>query len=570
MTIDATWSSVPGSDDFNTASNWTPAAVPDGTGFFGTSNLTNLSISVGTFVNGLTTNPGSNNFSFTVLDGKFLDFTGAGIAVNGGSITLVNNDNFTPGDAQGLFFINSSTAGTASIANNGALTFADTSNAGSANVTNNDTTIFLGSSTAGSAVFTNAHDISFLQTSSAGNATILNIVGALRVAFFDHSSAGSAHITNNVNNNGTTALGLQFQNASTAANAIITNSGEIDFFNTSKAGSASIKTLSGGKVFFVDASSGGHARLITAAGGSVDFSFDTGHLNNHKISVGSIAGAGTYKLGRDQLTVGSNNHSTTVSGAIIDGGNNGGIHASLVKTGMGTLKLSHHNTYTGGTILKAGALDLAAVHAAGTKAISFSANKQVLKIENAALSHHALTNAIKTFGSSDVIDLTGLHFVHGATAIFNPHNHLLTVKSGQAVDHLTLFSPQTHIFKAVSDGHGGTKVVLAPPHANTVAQSSAAKPSADHHAAEAASTLIGLSPHHDSFSFQGLAELGPRSGSLSVDQDSGHDAIKAGRHGDEGHHAIAEAPHHGPHDNGRADAHVVHSFFELTAGDFIL
>jgi hypothetical protein len=39
---DATWSTIPGSSDFNTAGNWTPATVPTGTAFFGASTITAL------------------------------------------------------------------------------------------------------------------------------------------------------------------------------------------------------------------------------------------------------------------------------------------------------------------------------------------------------------------------------------------------------------------------------------------------------------------------------------------------------------------------------------------------
>src|SRR6266536_2386850 len=42
---DATWLLTPGSDDFNTAANWSAAAVPTGTAFFDTSNSTALSFS---------------------------------------------------------------------------------------------------------------------------------------------------------------------------------------------------------------------------------------------------------------------------------------------------------------------------------------------------------------------------------------------------------------------------------------------------------------------------------------------------------------------------------------------
>jgi hypothetical protein len=56
---DATWLLNPGSGNFNTAANWTPATVPKGTAFFGTSNTTNLSFTPSTTnVGGFTSMPG--------------------------------------------------------------------------------------------------------------------------------------------------------------------------------------------------------------------------------------------------------------------------------------------------------------------------------------------------------------------------------------------------------------------------------------------------------------------------------------------------------------------------------
>ena len=52
-------------------------------------------------------------------------------------------------------------------------------------------------------------------------------------------------------------------------------------------------------------------------------------------------------LGVNNLTVGSNNLSTTFSGVIQDGG-------SLTKVGRGTLILTNANTYTGGTTIEQG------------------------------------------------------------------------------------------------------------------------------------------------------------------------------------------------------------------------
>jgi hypothetical protein len=94
----ATWLLAPGSGDFNTAVNWTPAAVPTGTAFFGTSNTTNLSLSANTTIGGWTFNAGASNYTFN--NATHLEFNGAGIVINGGSATITNN--------LAMFFINSS------------------------------------------------------------------------------------------------------------------------------------------------------------------------------------------------------------------------------------------------------------------------------------------------------------------------------------------------------------------------------------------------------------------------------------------------------------------------------
>jgi autotransporter-associated beta strand protein len=74
------------------------------------------------------------------------------------------------------------------------------------------------------------------------------------------------------------------------------------------------------------------------------------------MTAGSIAGAGTYKLGSKELTVGGNNMDTTVSGLIEDGGQAGGTGGSLIKVGTGTLTLLGDNTYSGGTTIQDGTL----------------------------------------------------------------------------------------------------------------------------------------------------------------------------------------------------------------------
>ena len=74
-------------------------------------------------------------------------------------------------------------------------------------------------------------------------------------------------------------------------------------------------------------------------------------LAANPVTVGSIKGGGAYLLGANQLTTGTNDLSTTVSGQIF-----GLLGGSLVKTGSGTLTLSGLNVYTGSTTVNDGSL----------------------------------------------------------------------------------------------------------------------------------------------------------------------------------------------------------------------
>ena len=78
---DATWKTAPGSSDFNTAANWTPATVPAGTAFFGSSTITTPSFSNFTSLNGWTFNAGAPAYNFNV--GQVVQFNGAGIVLLG-------------------------------------------------------------------------------------------------------------------------------------------------------------------------------------------------------------------------------------------------------------------------------------------------------------------------------------------------------------------------------------------------------------------------------------------------------------------------------------------------------
>ncbi|HEV7407128.1 MAG TPA: autotransporter-associated beta strand repeat-containing protein [Bradyrhizobium sp.] len=198
----------------------------------------------------------------------------------------------------------------------------------------------------------------FNSKSSAGNvaASITNS-GQGQVHFLDQSTAGSATITNN-------DFGvLDFNNHSSADNATIVNNSAIGmaFLNHSTAGNAFITTNNGSATYFFDHSDGGTARFETALGGIVDFSGSSGLNNDGRINAGSIAGAGNYYIGGgNTLVVGGNDRSTEVSGVIADNNPCGCTTGpgALEKVGLGTMILSGDNTYTGGTTITAGTLQL--------------------------------------------------------------------------------------------------------------------------------------------------------------------------------------------------------------------
>ena len=316
----ATWLNAPGSGNFNTGTNWDTGTVPTGTAFFDTSGVTALSFAGGTSLGGWTFNAGASAYTFT--NGQTLQFTGAGIVINGGSAGITNNNN--------LFFNNTSTAGNAIINNNFSLRFSNTSTAGSANIANNS-----------------GGFLQFNNTSTAGSATIASNSGG-SILFHDTSTAGSATIANN--SGGT----INFRDSSTAGNVTINNDGFTLFLLASTAGSSSIANNS--LLQFVNTSTAGNAAITNGASGTADFSQSTGSAGDHKLSAGSLNGGGFFRLGQNELTVGGNNLSTNVTGVIANGGLGGGTGASLVKTGTGTMILSGNNTYTGATTVNGGML----------------------------------------------------------------------------------------------------------------------------------------------------------------------------------------------------------------------
>ena len=83
-------------------------------------------------------------------------------------------------------------------------------------------------------------------------------------------------------------------------------------------------------------------------------------LDGFDVAIGSLAGAGNATLGANSLTTGNANTNTTFSGVL------SGAGGKLVKTGTGIFTLTGSNSYTGGTTVNNGTLQLGNSKALGT------------------------------------------------------------------------------------------------------------------------------------------------------------------------------------------------------------
>ena len=357
----ATWLSVPADNEWNNAANWTPGGPPNGpsdTATFSFSTATDVSISRGTEVCGITFDPAASSFTIT-LDYPFMfSVTGAGITNNSnvtqtfithGELILQNHaalDNVTIAGAVGssagfnVLFTQTATAGNATfMLDPGGVIFQGSATAGNGYFFANGYTVCGGA----------AGNVTFDDTATAANGTFALNPGLIcplgsgggSVIFYGTSTAGDGVFTINGAPNSDESGGVvYFQGDSvegpTAGNATLIANGGSD-------------GGSGGSIKFINVCSGGTARLELFGNGTLQVS-----IIGVSLTTGSIEGTGIVTLDNGvNLSVGANNLSTSFSGLIQDGVNGSSL---LTKVGTGTLTLSSANTYTGGTTIAAGTL----------------------------------------------------------------------------------------------------------------------------------------------------------------------------------------------------------------------
>jgi autotransporter-associated beta strand protein len=362
-----TWKETATNSTYENGANWNSGAAPTGQGHFGTSNITSLSIGTNQNVGGWTFDAGAS--AYTIANLRYLQFTGAGIVINGGSLSLTNN-------ATTVFNSSSGGAGSAAIRNFSALWFMWNSSANTATIVNEADLFFYDSSSAGSATITNNNAIRFQNSSNAGNARIIG--GAWYVtADFSGSSgpAGDHKLTvGSLEGEGYVFLGsnqltVGSNNLDTVLSAEISDcgagattcqaSGSPTGGSLVKVGTGTM-TLSGTNLY-----TGG----TTFAGGVVSVSSDA--------NLGNASGGLTFNGGMLQITGTSY---TSTARTINWGAGGGGFDIAnpanafavsqvlsgtggLTKAGAGTLTLSGGNIYRGATAVNAGTLKQGAIGA---------------------------------------------------------------------------------------------------------------------------------------------------------------------------------------------------------------
>jgi autotransporter-associated beta strand protein len=365
----ATWTGAL-SSNWNDDRNWNPATVPDGpddVATFAVSDQTAVDVNYeyGFETNSIVFEPDASSFACSLTEGD-LSFSGAGITNNSGKLQTFDCKSLCDicrgGYPNSFDFYNSATAGELTALTiegptedeifGGQLWFYNSSTAGSALITN-----------AGGSNDSYSATTFFVDESSAENATIINEGSTApyaggRLNFDGNATASHATIINNG------ALSKDGQGGQVGFSGSSDSGDSTIICNGDTVGSDYPATLSLGGPFGGGVGAGGRARVILHGNGELDVA---GGVYRVKVTIGSIEGDGNIFLGdfvAGELTVGTNNRSTTFAGIIQDTSFFSG--GELQKIGAGTLTLTGANTYAGSTTVKAGNLKINNSSGSGT------------------------------------------------------------------------------------------------------------------------------------------------------------------------------------------------------------
>jgi outer membrane autotransporter protein len=336
---------------------------------------------------------------FSLGDGSTLNLIGAAFTINGNGTLNIGNataNGTTAGTVTGL--VGSITnAGTINFNQSDATYTFATAIAGTGAVVQNASgiTFLTGANTYSGATIVNAGLINFSNGGNLGTGRITLNGGGLQWA-----AANTTDISGRLN-----ALGASGGTFDTNGNDVTLASGISGIGGLTKTGAGILTltnansytgetTISNGTLKLAGAGTLAGATGVSLTGASAVFDLSTGSSQ----SVAHLSGvAGSLvALGANTLIL-TDNTSQTFGGSLT--GNGGG----LVKQGTGTLTLSGASTYTGGTALRQGRLNLGNNLALGTGTLSMDDDTTL------GFSADGLTiaNAIQLTGSTDPVIDTG-------------------------------------------------------------------------------------------------------------------------------------------------------------------
>jgi autotransporter-associated beta strand protein len=169
---------------------------------------------------------------------------------------------------------------------------------------------------------------------------------------------------------------------------------------------------------------------------------------------GTFTVAHAIKVNGDPTFDVAGGQSAIIGAAIADGATSGDVD----KVGAGTLVLDDTDTYSGGTVIEAGILELGNAQAAGSGAITFASHSLgVLRIDGTTMP----TNQIDGFGGPhDAILLGSIKNVAGSHADMNYTTNVLTVTEGTNSYQLQFDPTQSFAgdFFHLSSVDGGTEI----------------------------------------------------------------------------------------------------------------
>ncbi len=324
---DATWVGTT-SGEWTLANNWSPnSAVPSGTATFTNNNApTSVTISNSTSIGGLEFDANAPAYSFEVDNAGLNNPT---FTINNAGI--VNNSAFAP---------------TITVDSGASLEFINAADAGNAIIVNNGTTGFNGTSTADGATLYNNGEMIFAGNSTGGNATM--IIGTNGVVDFSTDTGPSSNnqtAIGSIQGSGTILLGST-QLTVGANNSSSEYSGAIDDCTASV--TCAVGTIAtGGQLVKVGTGTlilGGTASTYSGGTTISDGILQLGDGVNNGT-------AGTGPITNNASLVFAEGSAITLSNAISGSG-------TVTQNGPGTVTLNTVNSYTGGTTISAGTIQL--------------------------------------------------------------------------------------------------------------------------------------------------------------------------------------------------------------------